>query len=735
MIQFTKVRLSGFKSFVDKTELEIGPGLTGIVGPNGCGKSNLVEALRWGMGENSSKRMRGGTGSMEDVIFNGTEKRPSRNMAEVSIVLDNSKRTAPGPWNLGDEIEVVRRIEREHGSDYKINGKSVRARDVQMLFADLTCGAGSPFLVSQGKVSALIQAKPVDRRLVLEEAAGITGLYARRHEAELRLRATDANLKRLEDLVASMQERLNGLKKQARQAVKYRNLSANIRQLEVMIASLDHRRTFEKLTEIERQFGEVEAAVAERMTVVSQLNITQNVQAQDIPGLRQQDAEMAAALQAKKLALQRLEDEIERLATQLQEAKNQLDQVRRDRAHEESSLAENTSAIEKFESEEKDILSTRERADELLREHEEKRDAQQETVDRLEAEFTSLMEKLATDRARRQSLEHQADHDRRRRTSVHDRLQTVKTQLAEKQQDRESFAQTDALRSEIETHDTSIEFLRADIRAMETVLEESRTVREQTRRALQERENEKAKLEAEISTLESVVKVYSEEGFKPVFEDIQAEKGFELALSRALGDTLMASLDDSAPVAWRGTKLNIADLPLLPLGAKALEPHVQAPDVLRPALSQIGLVESETEGDLLAAQLNPGQSLVSREGAYWRWDGLHVRVSASDRHAVQLQQKNRLKDVQAQIPAVEQTIGEQQHALEQIETRYKQTQEKLSETRGTLQKHETDVRSKRIDLDKTVRAQAARQAELAKLEEALSLAETDLVALDEALET
>jgi chromosome segregation protein len=324
MIQFSKLRLHGFKSFVDKTELEIGPGLTGIVGPNGCGKSNLVEALRWSMGENSAKRMRGGSGSMEDVIFAGTEKRPSRNMAEVSLLLDNTKRTAPGPYNSGDEIEVVRRIEKDHGSDYRINGKSVRARDVQLLYADITSGAGSPFLVSQGKVTALIQQKPLERRAVLEEAAGITGLYARRHEAELRLRATDANLKRLEDLIASMQERLAGLKKQARQAIKYRNLSANIRQLEVMIASLDFRRTHEKLLEIERQFGEVEAAVAERMTVVSQLNITQNVQAQDIPGLRQRDAEMAAALQAQKLALQRLEDEVERLAINCRKRKTSL---------------------------------------------------------------------------------------------------------------------------------------------------------------------------------------------------------------------------------------------------------------------------------------------------------------------------------------------------------------------------------------------------------------------------
>ncbi|HEY8191787.1 MAG TPA: AAA family ATPase, partial [Alphaproteobacteria bacterium] len=353
MIQFSKLRLHGFKSFVEKTELDISHGLTGIVGPNGCGKSNLVEALRWSMGENSSKRMRGGSGSMDDVIFAGTEKRPARNTAEVSVLLDNSKRTAPGPYNDSDEIEVVRNIEREHGSGYRINGKPVRARDVQLLYADITSGASSPFLVSQGKVTNMIQAKPAERRVMLEEAAGITGLYARRHEAELRLRATDTNLKRLEDMLGSMETRLNDLKKQARQATKYRNLSGQIRQLEVMIASLEWRKAHEKLQEIERTFGEAESAVAARLLTVTQLNKTQNAQSEDLPGLRQTDAEMAAAVQALRVALQRLEDEAERIAAARNEAQAQLDQASRDRAHEQESLTENTTVLEKLEGEEK----------------------------------------------------------------------------------------------------------------------------------------------------------------------------------------------------------------------------------------------------------------------------------------------------------------------------------------------------------------------------------------------
>ncbi|WP_042695208.1 AAA family ATPase, partial [Azospirillum sp. B506] len=205
-MQFTRLRLSGFKSFVDATDLVIEPGMTGIVGPNGCGKSNLVEALRWVMGETSAKRMRGD--DMDDVIFGGTSSRPARNLGEVTLAVDNRSRTAPAGFNEHDELEITRRIERGSGSDYRINGKLVRARDVQLLFADNASGAASPALVSQGKVAQIISAKPQDRRALLEEAAGITGLHSRRHEAELRLKAAETNLTRLDDVIGAMDTQL-----------------------------------------------------------------------------------------------------------------------------------------------------------------------------------------------------------------------------------------------------------------------------------------------------------------------------------------------------------------------------------------------------------------------------------------------------------------------------------------------------------------------------------------------
>ena len=248
-MRFNKLRLLGFKSFVEPTEFLIENGLTGVVGPNGCGKSNLVEALRWVMGENSYKNMR--ASGMDDVIFSGSGNRPARNTAEVSLFLDNSDRTAPAAFNDADELQVSRRIERESGSVYRINGKDVRAKDVQLLFADASTGARSPSMVGQGRIGELISAKPQARRALLEEAAGISGLHSRRHEAELRLRASETNLERLDDVIGQLDSQLESLKRQARQANRYCNLSGEIRKTEALLFHLRWVATKESEAEAE----------------------------------------------------------------------------------------------------------------------------------------------------------------------------------------------------------------------------------------------------------------------------------------------------------------------------------------------------------------------------------------------------------------------------------------------------------------------------------------------------
>ena len=230
MFTVNKLKISGFKSFAEKTNFLIEEGLTGIVGPNGCGKSNIVESLRWCMGETSAKSMRGS--GMEDVIFSGTSNKPSKNIAEVSIKLSNQNKDGPIQYKELDDIEIRRKIEKDKGSKFYINDKEVRAKDAQMFFADLSTGAHSPSIISQGRIGSLVTAKPVDRRAILEEAAGIAGLHARRHEAELRLSAAENNLKRADELRKQQEKQLINLLKQAEEATKYKNISEEIKKIE-----------------------------------------------------------------------------------------------------------------------------------------------------------------------------------------------------------------------------------------------------------------------------------------------------------------------------------------------------------------------------------------------------------------------------------------------------------------------------------------------------------------------
>ena len=295
-MKLTRLRLHGFKSFVEPTDFMIEPGLTGVVGPNGCGKSNLVEALRWAMGETSHKSLR--AADMDAVIFAGSGNRPSRNHAEVVMTIDNTDRSAPAAVNDRETLEISRRIEREAGSVYRINGRDVRARDVQILFADAATGARSPALVHQGKIGEIIQAKPEQRRRVLEDAAGVAGLHARRHEAELRLKAAETNLTRVEDVIGQLAGQIDGLKKQARQAIRYREVAAKVRKAEAhavssALAGGQCRRCRSRAHVHDLSVREM----AERTREQAEAARIQAIRASELPALREAEARAAAGLQ------------------------------------------------------------------------------------------------------------------------------------------------------------------------------------------------------------------------------------------------------------------------------------------------------------------------------------------------------------------------------------------------------------------------------------------------------
>src|SRR6516225_3529344 len=304
-MKLTRLRLLGFKSFVEPTDFLIEPGLTGVVGPNGCGKSNLVEALRWVMGETSHKSLR--AADMDDVIFSGTGTRPSRNHAEVAIHIDNNARKAPAEFNAHEALDVSRRIQRDAGSTYRINGREVRARDVHILFADASTGSRSPALVHQGRIGEIIQAKPEQRRRVLEEAAGISGLHARRHEAELRLRAAEQNLARLEDVIGQLSGQMEALKRQSRQAVRYRALSQQIRKSEATLHHLRFLNATQEVADAEHAKDVSVRVVAERTGAQAEASTQQALAAAALPALREAEAKEAAALQRLVIARETLD--------------------------------------------------------------------------------------------------------------------------------------------------------------------------------------------------------------------------------------------------------------------------------------------------------------------------------------------------------------------------------------------------------------------------------------------
>ncbi|MBW8269741.1 AAA family ATPase, partial [Caldovatus sp. SYSU G05006] len=339
----TRLRIAGFKSFAEPTTLEVLPGLTGIVGPNGCGKSNVVEALRWAMGETSARALRGG--EMDDVIFAGTATRPGRNIAEVTLTLEEAAGLAPPPHHDAPELEITRRIARGEGTSFRVNGRELRARDVQTMFMDLGSGARASGMVSQGRVAALIGARPEERRQVLEEAAGIAGLRARRHEAELKLRQAEANLTRAEDLLGQLEAQRQSLAKQARQASRYRNLSGLVRQAEAEWLALLRARAMAALAAARAAFAAARAETRRAEAEAEAAALRAFAAERDLPGPRAAEAEARTALERRRVEAEGLEQEERRARAALEAAAARLAQIGRDLAHAER-LAGDAAAAE-----------------------------------------------------------------------------------------------------------------------------------------------------------------------------------------------------------------------------------------------------------------------------------------------------------------------------------------------------------------------------------------------------
>jgi len=639
----TRLRLLGFKSFVEPTDFVIEPGLTGVVGPNGCGKSNLVEALRWVMGENSYKSMR--ASSMDDVIFSGSNTRPARNNAEVAILIDNKERSAPAQFNETDQLEIARRIERESGSAYRINGKEVRARDVQIVFADASTGARSPALVHQGRIGEIIQAKPEQRRRVLEEAAGVSGLHARRHEAELRLKAAEANLLRLEDVIGQLAGQMEALRKQAKQAIRYRTVSAQVRKTEATLYHLRWTAANIEQTAAETAKDLCVREVAARTGAQAEASTRQATIAATLPPLRETEARAGAALHRLNVALQELDREERRAKDRIAELDLRLVQLAADAEREQKLAADAEAAIARLAEEEETIKA--EAAESAGR-----RSGVDSRVEEAgsalavaEKVFSELTARLADLTAQRNQLEATVRQHRERSTKVEAEMAQIAREIDAL--NATSGPDLAALTQEVE--DIQLALANAENAAIdaEAAHAAARAALEATRAPLTEAERRVQRLETEAKTLSKVLAVESKNLWPPVMDNIAVDKGFEKALGAALGDDLDAPIDSSAPMRWVGSAISSSD-PSLPSGVTALAAHVQAPAELHRRLNQIGVVDKEA-GPRLAASLKPGQRLVSPEGDLWRWDGFAAAAHAPTGAARRLAERARLAEIESEI--------------------------------------------------------------------------------------
>jgi chromosome segregation protein len=704
-MKFEKLFLAGFKSFCEPTEFKIEPGLTGVVGPNGCGKSNLVEALRWVMGENSYKNMR--ASGMDDVIFSGSGNRPSRNLAEVGLVLDNSDRTAPAAFNDAETIQVTRRIEREQGSVYRINGREARARDVQLLFADASTGSRSPSLVRQGQIGEIISAKPQARRLILEEAAGVSGLHSRRHEAELRLRAAEENLVRLEDVLRQLDAQSESLKRQARQAQRYKTLAADIRRHEAMALHIAWRAVEAAFADAERRLEADVRAVAERTLAQAESARLQAIAAASLPGLRDEEARAGAALHRIVLARDALDTEERRAKERVAELTRRVGQFAGDLKRETALIDDAAGVGDKLATEDATLAREADDSAQAGDDAAARLAAVEEALAASEAALSAAQSALSDLNARRQALT-AAHADEQRRLG---RLQLEVTGL-----ERERAALNDAGAGDdgFAEKTDALAALTARLEAAHGAAREAET---RGRGPLTEAERKAQRFETEIRTLAKLLGSASGDLWPPIVEAIGVDKGFEAALGAALGDDLDASTNTSAPAHWAAAQGPYDDAPL-PGGVEPLAAHVRAPEALARRLSQIGLV-ARGDGARLRSALKPGQRLVSREGDLWRWDGLVAAAEAPTPAARRLVEKNRLADLTVEFEAAK-------AALEAARAEAARTQAGLREAAARETNARQAARAARAQVDAGREALAAAERKRAQVASRLS-------ALDEAI--
>ena len=634
----TQLKIAGFKSFVDPVEVQFEEGLTGIVGPNGCGKSNILEALRWAMGATSARAMRGG--EMDDLIFSGTESRPPRERAEVTLVIDNTARTAPALLNDEDVLEIKRMLRRGAGSTYKVNGATVRAKDVQLLFADASTGANSPALVRQGQISELIASKPQNRRRILEEAAGIAGLNQRRHEAELKLRAALTNLEQLEQVIGEVDRQAAQLKRQASKARRFKELTIEAESLETALIAMRWRSASDERCDLENAVKAAKQAIDAALTAEAAVMSVETNRRATIMPLREDESQAAGRLGALKIQLAQLETERKASSDGIKRIESDLVRIQSDIDREQALTDEARDASAKAEK----SLSDMPKLDEQTRTSDRKvlqqaHEAARKNLAEAEARIDQQAAELAAAEAEQKSAQAAVDREQNRIERLSQQISTAESGLSELGDQGSLETSLKDAKADLAIAEKNHQNAKATALKAEKAAATAKADEDALAPRLQELEKQARLLEAEIAGLDRLLAGGDPASSAPILNETKPQKGLERALAAALGDDLNAPRNKEEAQYWTSNH-SASDAPPLPEGVSSLADLVEAPEELLPRLQQCGVTTAK-DATRLQKQLKTGQRLVSRNGDLWRWDGFVRTQKAPSPAAERLEQQAR----------------------------------------------------------------------------------------------
>lgn len=719
-MKITELEIAGFKSFADPANVIIEPGMTGIVGPNGCGKSNLVEALRWGMGETSAKKMR--ADDMDGVIFGGTDNRPAKPFCKTAITVDNRDRLAPVEFNDADILKVSRRLDRGEGSSYEINGKAAKARDVQTLFKDAGIGAGSSALVSQGKVADIIRAKPIDRKQILEEAAGVTGLASRRHEADLRLRATEQNLEQSVNIGKELSDMQSSLKRQVRQARFKQEIDDLIRAAEAMVFLVRYRVAFSKEAASAQGHAANEEVVKELLIeLAGKQSVLRQTEASVAPALKaRSDAEMAHALASARVDTVRKEAETAKkalLAIEKNVARANAD-ILRDRTEIANSVEEHESLKDEvavaIDDRKYDAVIIEEATIDMVE--------AKEILDQLTAELGEASSAFAGLKVEWSAAEKTLDDLKRRLDATNQRLALSLDRSRQMTSELEALPKPSSEIAELEIALEDAVIALQDATELRDMLGLEQTT---AAGALSSFVAERNVLAAEQRALASSRQL--DTGLRG---QVRADAGYEEALAAAIGDDLDAALGVNEGKHWLMVKARA----VAPTGTMPLAEKVSVPDELHAALSGVGVVDDAAVAERHAKDLLPGQVIVTRDGRLFRWDGL--RSSADASAAEEIKRSARIAELSDLLAAADVEVAGATERLSEAQMRLdvaiervassKTEAERLKLALDTARRQAEEIEGKRASLRSRLEAAAETEAGL-RLQ-----VEDDTVALDAA---